>query len=129
MSGTSIIAQIFVPLKIYLKMLVFGGKKSADDNKITQHAKSKTIVSWFMKYRFISNFQITSILLASKKTAIENTCKLLHCWVFLILLLSSGDFFSKLTFPKNSFRNTIKDLDSLNPDQDRRSVGPDLGPN
>ena len=37
--------------------------------------------------------------------------------------------FSKSTFSKNSFRNTITVSNSLDPDQDRRSVGPDLGPN
>ena len=34
--------------------------------------------------------------------------------------------FSKLTFSKNAFRNTIKMSNSLDSDQDRRSVGPDL---
>ena len=45
-----------------------------------------------------------------------------------MLLLSSGDFFSKLTFLKKSFRNTIRVSNGLDPDQDH-SVGPDLGPN
>ena len=42
-----------------------------------------------------------------------------------------ADFLSKLTFPKNSFRTTIrlKVSNSLNPDQDRNFVGPDLNPN
>ena len=38
-------------------------------------------------------------------------------------------FFSKLTFSKNYFRNTIRVSNSLDPDQARRYVGPDLGPN
>ena len=38
-------------------------------------------------------------------------------------------FFFKLTFTKNSFRNTIRVSNSLDPDQARRFVGPDLGPN
>ena len=46
-----------------------------------------------------------------------------------MFLLSSADFFSKLIFSKNSFRHTIKVSNALDPDQDRRSVGPDLGPN
>ena len=37
--------------------------------------------------------------------------------------------FSKSTFSKNSFRNTIKASDSLDPDQAQDFVGPDLGPN
>ena len=38
-------------------------------------------------------------------------------------------YFSKLTFHQNYFRNTIRVSNSLDPDQVRRSVGPDLGPN
>ena len=44
-------------------------------------------------------------------------------------LFLSADFFSKLTFSKNSFRYTVKMSNGLDPDQDRRSVGPDPGPN
>ena len=36
----------------------------------------------------------------------------------IMLLLSSADFFSKLTFSKNSFRNTIGVSNDLDPDQD-----------
>ena len=40
------------------------------------------------------------------------------------------DFFCRpLTFFKNSFRNTIRESNSLDLDQDRHCVGPDLGPN
>ena len=45
-----------------------------------------------------------------------------------MLLLSSADFF-KIIFPKNSFRTTLRVSNSLDPDQDRHCVGPDLGPN
>ena len=38
-------------------------------------------------------------------------------------------FFSKLTFEKNSFRYAIRMSNSLDPDQARRFVGPDLCPN
>ena len=38
-------------------------------------------------------------------------------------------FFFKLAFSKNSFRNTIRVSKSLEPDQDGRSFGPDLGAN
>ena len=37
--------------------------------------------------------------------------------------------FSKLTFLKNSFKNTIRVSNSLDPDQARHFVGPDLDPN
>ena len=45
----------------------------------------------------------------------------LHAGYFFMLLLSSADF-SKLTFSKNSFRNTIKVSKGLDPDQNRHSV-------
>ena len=38
-------------------------------------------------------------------------------------------FFSKSTFLKYSFRNTRRESNSLDPDQARQIVGPDLGPN
>ena len=46
----------------------------------------------------------------------------------LFLLLSAG-FFFKIKFFENSFRNTIRVSNSLDLDQGRNSVGPDLGPN
>ena len=46
-----------------------------------------------------------------------------------MIFLLSADFFSKLTFSKNSFRNTIRISNRLAPDLARPSVGPDLGPN
>ena len=36
--------------------------------------------------------------------------------------------FSKSTFYKNSFRNTFRVSNSLDPDRARHFVGPDLGP-
>ena len=38
-------------------------------------------------------------------------------------------FFSILTYSKNSFRNTVRVSNSLDPDQAQHSIGPDLGPN
>ena len=46
-----------------------------------------------------------------------------------MLLLSSAVLFSRVTFSKNSFRNTFRVSNGLDPDQDRISVCPDLGPN
>ena len=46
-----------------------------------------------------------------------------------MLFLSSAVFCSKLTFSKNSFRNTIRVSNSLDTDQDQHFVCPDLGPN
>ena len=38
-------------------------------------------------------------------------------------------FFSKINLSKNSFRNTIRVSNSLDSDQARQNVGPDLCPN
>ena len=46
-----------------------------------------------------------------------------------MLLLSSADFFKINIFKKNSSSNNIRLSNGLDPDQERRSVGPDLGPN
>ena len=43
--------------------------------------------------------------------------------------LPTGYSSSKSTFSKIYFRNTIRVPNSLDPDQARRFVGPDLGPN
>ena len=42
--------------------------------------------------------------------------------------MSSDDFFQNHFFQKNSFRNTIRVSNSLDPGQARHSVEPDLGP-
>ena len=44
-------------------------------------------------------------------------------------LLPIANFLSKKNFAKKSFTNTIRLSNGLDPDQDRRSVGSDLGPN
>ena len=41
----------------------------------------------------------------------------------------ASDFFAKLTFSENYFRNTIRVSYSLEPVQARHFVGPDLAPN
>ena len=41
-------------------------------------------------------------------------------------VLSSTDFFFKIKFLKNSFRNSIRVSNSLDPDQDQQNAGPDL---
>ena len=53
-----------------------------------------------------------------------------HCMLgnFECFLLSSADFFSDQLFPKKSFMNSFSMSYSLDPDQARHFVGPDLGP-
>ena len=53
----------------------------------------------------------------------------LHAEYSLRLLLSSANVNSKLTFFKNSYRHTIRVSNGLYPDQNRRSVGTELGSN
>ena len=55
---------------------------------------------------------------------LSSLCMLGNFSCFCCRLLT---FFSKLTFSKKSFRNTIRM--SISSDQDQLSVGPDLGPN
>ena len=62
-------------------------------------------------------------------TATNEMPEYLDTYILCLLLSSADFFFSKLTFSKNSFRNTIRVSNSLDPDQDRHSVGPDLGSN
>ena len=45
------------------------------------------------------------------------------------MFLSSAVCFFKINFLKNCFRNAIRVLKSLDPDQARHLVVPDLGPN
>ena len=49
-------------------------------------------------------------------------------WV-VFMILSSTDFFKKKFFSKSCFKNTVRVQNGLDPDQDRHSFGPDLGPN
>ena len=44
------------------------------------------------------------------------------------MFLSSADVL-KINFLENSFKNTIRVSNNLDPDQARHFVGPDLGPN
>ena len=46
-----------------------------------------------------------------------------------MLLSSFAAFFQNISFSKYSFSNTIRVSNSLDPDQDRHSVNPDLDPN
>ena len=46
-----------------------------------------------------------------------------------VLFISSAELVFKLTFSNMSFRNRIRASNALDPDQDRPSVGPDLGLN
>ena len=80
----------------------------------------------FTKIKFMRKFPIYSIwfILISVFTQ-----RIFAYWVILHAFWSSADFFSKSTFSKNSYRNTISVSNSLDPDQAWHFVRPDLGPN
>ena len=46
------------------------------------------------------------------------------CWEIFDALLSPTNFFTKLTFSKNLFRNTSSVSNSLDPDLAQSTVGP-----
>ena len=50
-------------------------------------------------------------------------------WEMFHDLLLYADFFLQSNFSKNYFRNIIRVSNSLDLDQTRQNVGPDLGPN
>ena len=50
-------------------------------------------------------------------------------WIIFHASVVVCRLFSKLTFKKNYFRNTIRLSNCLDPHQDWHSVGPSLGPN
>ena len=69
-----------------------------------------------------------SLYYISNVSRIEFELTLCLLGIFHTFLLSA-DFFLKSTVSKNSFRNTIRVLNSLVPDQAQHFVGPDLGRN
>ena len=70
---------------------------------------------------FFQIHNISKVLLWSKGLTLKNL--LFHAFAVVCWL------FSKLTFSKSSFGNTIRVSKLLDPDQERCSVSPDLGPN
>ena len=58
--------------------------------------------------------------------------KLLNCYQQIKEILDTGKYIIYtffIFFPENSFKKTIRVSNDLDPDQDRRSAGPDLGTN
>ena len=53
---------------------------------------------------------------------------LFACWVIFHRFVVVYRLFSKLSFSKNSFRNTIRVSNGLDPNRDQCSLSPDLGP-
>ena len=75
----------------------------------------KTLVLSIFKWPLKTGF---TVCINSLRAVFFFHAFVVDCWLF-----------SKMTFSKNSFRNTIRVSKGWDPDQDRHSVGPDLGPN
>ena len=84
---------------------------------------------------FIKNNQEYCLSIVANNTKLSDVRK--H-YILSLTFCMLGNFscfccrrliFFKLTFSKKYFKNTIRVLNDLNPDQDQRSVGPDMGPN
>ena len=72
----------------------------------------------------MKTFIVCLIKQTSQQTVLHKM-KVPFFYYFLLLLLSADFSFSKLTFSKTSFRNTVRLSNSLNPDQ----IDADLGHN
>ena len=70
---------------------------------------------------------VTLLLSCANYTKIATVCA--HILQAPFYILSTDFFFKKKKFSKYSFKNTIRVSNSLDQDQDRHSVGPDLDPN
>ena len=86
-----------------------------------------------MKYRWQAK-SYPHVMLPLSATGVNINIKqkkylLFACWVIFSCLSCRLLTFFKFTFSKNTSRNTIRVLNSLEPDQDIHSVIPDLGPN
>ena len=90
------------------------------------------VVAYHILLHYVILIQITCLLflpnnkLLLLKLYISN--KLIACLIFVIIFVVCF-FFSKLTFLKYSFRNTISVSNSLDPDRAKHVVRPDFGSN
>ena len=75
----------------------------------------------------MSHELIQKVILVKKMLYIKKVWPFAY-WIILHAFPSSDFFFSKFKLSKNSFTNTIRMANSLDPDQAQHIVGPDLGP-
>ena len=72
---------------------------------------------------YIQLFRISFPTVRSHSYVSSSWSNVLHaCFVL------SADFFFKINVFKKNLNNTIRESNSLDPDQARHNVGPDLGP-
>ena len=111
-------------------------KKSADDKiavKILDLDQFGPIsgrtfcLAWSWSITVCKGYQQTTQ--AVNESLVFKLTFLIFSWEILMTFLSSADLFSKSTFSKSSFRNTIRVSNRLDPDQTWHIVGPDLRPN
>ena len=104
-------------------------------------------ILWYFCYFCMKTFLWYSLLIASSSMrclpwvlptcfvgskSIDNLQRpnwFIACWVIFHAFVVFCWLFSKLTLSENSFRNPIRVSNSLDSDQDRHFVGPDLGLN
>ena len=94
--------------------------------KYVRTKRAKLPIQWTMYMIYLDKQQQAPL---SPKFAFWNLNSFHAGTFFTSDILSSADFFLKLTFSKIYFRNTSKVSNTLDLDQDRHPVGPDLGPN
>ena len=76
-------------------------------------------------FGYFFNVHVLWFYILVQVSGMHTLCMLGNFSCFCCRLLT----FFKITFPKKSFRNSTRVSNGLDPDQDRHSVGPDLGPN
>ena len=126
-SGTKLFDTLMVYLKEFFKKVDFEKKTAKGKNvwKIFPGGKewNQTLDSVHREYNLASTRDFGIYCTCAKPPLI---CA---CWVIVHASVVICWLFSKWTFSKNSFRNTIWVSNSLDLDQYPCSVRPDLGPN
>ena len=85
---------------------------------VTAHCYKAVLCGYW--WHVVTEYNTTELILISR---LKYQRKIVHAFAVILLI------FFKINFLKNYFRNTIRVSNSLEPDQDWHSVGPDLAPN
>ena len=115
------------------RILIFW-KKSSDDNRTgMKNYGACWEWTWFVEDHLILmtegiTWMIDNHSIPCKQISAMRAINMLHAGKFSMFVVVCW-FFSKFTFLKNYFRNTIEVSNSLDPDQARPSVWPDLATN
>ena len=99
------------------------------------NSSDKAPIAWILIPVFVSLMSILSLrskaltYLLHSFLSYSHLCSPIDYWVICHDFLSPADLFSKSNYLKKYFGNTIHVSKSLDPEQARRFVGPDLVPN